>query len=360
MNDKIYIAGAHSRASTMGYYLQYLDPAIKILAYLYDDDEKNPECINGVPVIRITEKSELDTECPVYLAMRGVNHPHMKETLIKCGMKKIIPVDVELDLSIRNRYLKKYYNSIGREYIKIDDLIFSNTDSNNRDLKARIYVACSAFDKPLKKTYNFADYEKMIQVGADLTFKRLDTDCFDNIGENVSIKNSQFCELTGLYWIWKNAVEDVVGLVHYRRHFILPNDWIARMEKNNIDVILPIPLYVGPNLEANFRKRHEESVWDAVLSILKQQDNNEEALSFFKETALYSPCNMFIMRKEVLDDLCKWMFPILFRLVEKCGVLDDTYQNRYPGFVSERLITYFFEKNRNKYKLVYADKNFLQ
>lgn len=356
---KIYIAGAHSRASTMGHYLQYLDPTIEILAYLYDNNEKNPEYINGVPVIYITEKSELDADCQVYLAVRGVNQQHMKETLISCGMRKIIPVDVELDLSIRNRYLKKYYNSIGRDYIKIDDSQFLNTDSHDGDLKASIYVASSVFDKPLQNLHNLDEYEKLIQVGTDLSPQRLDAECFDNIGENISKKNSQFCELTGLYWIWKHAIEDVVGLAHYRRHFVLPTDWVGRMKNHNIDVILPIPLYVAPSIEENFRSRHVESVWDTMLAILKQQ-GDEEASSFFKGTALYSPCNMFIMRREILDDLCKWMFPIVFELSEKCGGLDDSYQNRYPGFVSERLITYFFEKNRKKYKVVYSDKNFLQ
>ena len=53
------------------------------------------------------------------------------------------------------------------------------------------------------------------------------------------------------------------------------------------------------------------------------------------------------------------MFPILFAVAEKGGILEDNYQNRYPGFISERLITYFFDKRRDKYKVVYADKNFL-
>ena len=67
-----------------------------------------------------------------------------------------------------------------------------------------------------------------------------------------------------------------------------------------------------------------------------------------------------IARKQVFDELCEWLFPIIFYVSEKGGIEEDNYQNRYPGFISERLITYFFEKNREKYKVVYADKNFLE
>lgn len=360
---KIYIAGAHSRAITTGYYLKYLDPSIEIVAYLYDNDENNPTEVEGVPVLKIDENSKLDVEIVVYLGMRGVNQEHITHTLQKCGMKHIIPVDVKLDMDLRNRYLTQYFAEHNRKYDKIYNYDTEEDASMIADKRqATVYVANSAFDKPLNTPYRLNDNEKILQVGSALTDERIDASFFDNTGDNISEKNKQFCELTALYWIWKNAKDDMVGLVHYRRHFILPENWKQIMAGEKIDVVLPVPLYVHPSLEANYRDRHVESKWDNMLEYFKvnRPDEFQELDAFFKETGLYSPCNMLIARKDVLDELCEWLFPVLFYVADKGGILDDAYQNRYPGFISERLITYFFEKNRDRFKVVYADKNFLE
>ncbi len=351
MMKNIYIIGAHSRAQTLGVYLTKLYPDINIAAYLFDNDEANPENIDSIPVYYFDENTDLNTEYSAYLGTRGIYHQALTEKLRKMGMKDIIPVTSELDRKLRNEFLKQYYREHNKSFDKLEDL-----DSN---FSTCLYVVKSVFDKPLQQMYGLKPYERELQVGAELTGERI-CDFTDNTGDNISCKNRQFCELTGLYWIWKNARESIIGMEHYRRHFFLPMNWQDIILVHNIDVILPTPLYVSPSVAENYMNRHTVSDWKFMLDYLKNvcAQDYEDAVKFFDHN-LYSPCNMFIMKKKALDDLCTWMFPILFACAEHGGEKEDAYQNRYPGFLAERLMSFFFERNRDKYKVVYADKNFL-
>ena len=58
-----------------------------------------------------------------------------------------------------------------------------------------------------------------LQVGKDISKIDLNIQG-DNTGDNISCKNQSYCELTGMYWAWKNLKNvDYVGLCHYRRYF---------------------------------------------------------------------------------------------------------------------------------------------
>lgn len=360
--ERIYIFGAHSRAQTLAVYLESLYPERKVEAYLYDNEERNPDKIGEVSVFRLGKGIQINTRYPVYIGTRGIYHAQLTDKLSKMGFKEIIPATPKLDRLLRNAYLEKYFVSLGREFLKIDMLEESADFGNKKEGHAanRIYVVQSALDKPLKQEYKLADYERVIQAGAELTKERLYPGVLtDNVGDNISAKNRQYCELTAIYWLWKHAKEEIVGLAHYRRHFILPDNWVQIMEEHEVDVILPTPLYAVPSIAENYKNRHDAADWEFMMCYLKEHslEDYQEAEAFF-EGNLYSPCNMFIMRKDVLDKFCGWLFPILDVAAAHGGQKEDGYQNRYPGFLSERLMTFYFEKNRDKYKMVYADKNF--
>ena len=63
------------------------------------------------------------------------------------------------------------------------------------------------------------DVFRPLQVGKAQSAVNLGFDG-DDTGDNISRKNPNYCELTGLYWAWKNLKDyDYVGLAHYRRYF---------------------------------------------------------------------------------------------------------------------------------------------
>lgn len=355
---KIYIVGAQSRAKTLSGYIAFLYPEVSVEAYLVDELSQNDAYIQGIPVFKLENTGLLQNKLPVFIATKSILHEEIQRTLNDIGFQTVVPVTFEIDNFLRNEYVKKYYEKEQRTFTKLADL----TEPNEQySVDSVVYMAKSIYDQPLQSNYISPNYEKVIQAGAALTKERLLpkilTDCE---GENISKKNRQYCELTVLYWIWKNAKEEIVGLSHYRRHFILPDNWQNIMISNKIDVILPVPTFVYPSIEENYKERHDSADWEFLMKYLEKNrpEDYAAAKKVFLEN-LYSPCNMFIMHRAVLNELCSWMFPIVDAVAVHGGIKEDVYLNRYPGFISERLITLFFQKNKNVYKIAYADKNFI-
>lgn len=117
---KVYIAGAHSRGRTLRAYLEYLYPNLEVAAFLVDDMTENKEIVDELPVLLIGQG--LHTEYPVYLGMRGVNQEKVAGELRDAGIKEIIPVTVELDMRLRNAYVRRYAENRGGTFCVIDEL----------------------------------------------------------------------------------------------------------------------------------------------------------------------------------------------------------------------------------------------
>ena len=117
--EKVYIVGAHSRGRTLKAYLEYLQEA-ETEAFLVDDLTENPNMADGVPVKLIG--AGLDRDKTVYIGTRGVSHGKLTAELKAIGMKRIVPVTVELDSRLRNEYVRKRFLEEGRDFRLIDEL----------------------------------------------------------------------------------------------------------------------------------------------------------------------------------------------------------------------------------------------
>lgn len=192
----------------------------------------------------------------------------------------------------------------------------------------------------------------------------------DDEGENISEKNPYFCELTGLYWAWKNLKADYIGLVHYRRYFTTSNvlfknekqkfDNVVRQEKideilKNVDIILPKKRkYYIENLYSHY----EHTMYIEPLNLTREiiEEKCPKYLVEFdklhKRTSAHM-FNMFIMKKELLNEYCTWLFDILFELEKRIDISQyDGFHARFFGRVSELLLDVWINTNKLKYEEV--------
>lgn len=184
----------------------------------------------------------------------------------------------------------------------------------------------------------------------------------DDSGENISEKNPQFCELTALYWAWKNLDADYIGLVHYRRHFMVKNrsdKWNriftregAESLLQNTDIILPRKrnYYIESNYSHYIHGHTKESL-DRAIKILKTDypEYSQTCDQIMKRSWAHM-FNMFIMKKDLLYAYCEWVFSILFKLEKELDISSySTFEARVFGRVSEVLLDIWIEKNGIKY-----------
>lgn len=181
----------------------------------------------------------------------------------------------------------------------------------------------------------------------------------DNTGENISELNPYFCELTGLYWMWKNLKADYKGLVHYRRHFCLRwkgSKWASVLTGaeaealcSKYDVIAPSKRrYVIETLESHYSHTHYQDHLEKVEQIIRT--SHPEYLEAFSKTLDKTNghmFNMFIMRSDLVDEYCTFLFDVLFKLSEQVDSSGYTpFQARYLGRMGELLFNVWLSHKR--------------
>lgn len=214
------------------------------------------------------------------------------------------------------------------------------------DLK--IIVCCHKYDPNIRKSEVYLP----LQVGKgisdiDLGFQGDDT------GDNISYKNKNYCELTGLYWAWKNLECKYIGLAHYRRYLKIN---ISEIDKylSKHDIILPRLALL--NMSAADQLMHlttRDDVYIMLMSMLKLYPDYEKTiLRYFFNDNKCSCFNMFICRKELCDDYCKWLFSIFDEMEKHVRLSGYTRLARLYGFLSEQLLLIYCKHRGLRIKYV--------
>jgi len=227
-----------------------------------------------------------------------------------------------------------------------------------------IFVICHKPSKVLN-----SKIFRPIQVGAGLAKDHFEGYLHDDSGDNISEKNPYYCELTGMYWVWKHINADYYGFMHYRRYFSFSEKVVHPYadyptldmrfirehgyDENKIQKFVAQYDIIAPMSEAmsetvydqykNSRNHHIEDL-DIVLDIIKRKyPSYTQAANMYMLGKNHYFCNMFIMKKEIFFDYCNWLFPILEEH-EKLGSRKNynMEENRVTGFLAERLFGIYY------------------
>lgn len=186
----------------------------------------------------------------------------------------------------------------------------------------------------------------------------------DDIGDNISDKNPVFSELTGLYWIWKNSDDDIVGLNHYRRYLV--NGYYGfgdPINKNEIldaldeaDVITYKKRKYGLHTYDIFRLFISKEDFQTTCDVFKEV--HPDYYKTFKDVLLGKeiyPYSIFVARKEWFDNYCSWLFSFLFKLENALKEKNGVEPERMIGYVAEILLIVYIKQNNFKTKEFYLN-----
>ncbi|MDE3750527.1 DUF4422 domain-containing protein [Pediococcus pentosaceus] len=200
-----------------------------------------------------------------------------------------------------------------------------------------------------------------VLVGATKNYKNGIKYQRDDEGDNISYKNSNYNELTAIYWAWKNLDADVIGLVHYRRLFSMSRkrELDNILNRNDIESLLdkaPIILpkkrnyYIETNYSHYVHAHHKEPLDETRKVIQKNYPKYLNAFDSVMKQKSAHMFNMFIMKNKEFKQYASWLFDILFEVERNIDISDYSVQEaRVFGYISELLLDVWIETNDKKY-----------
>lgn len=345
MIKQIVIFGAKSIALGACLAIKKLYPEYEVSGFMVSSLSGNESSLCGLPVKEIDCYE--DKNIWILIATPEDIQDSIEGMLKDRGFHNIVCLDSGKESAL----MGKYFGSIG----KFPPL---------KGKTVEIYMAKFYKDKPLKYDYQIPDWVYPIQVGAGLTGERI-SEITDNTGENISVKNVNYCELTALYWIWKNRLREdngvpYLGLFHYRRFLDITDDDLLYMEKENVDVVLPYPTVHEPDISEHHGRYLIESDWKAMLQALRelQPEYAQKFPNILKQPYLYN-YNIIVAKRNILRDYCEWLFPVLERTEELSTPKGWERADRYIGYLGENLLTLYFLYHAEQWNIKHVGRKML-
>ena len=190
----------------------------------------------------------------------------------------------------------------------------------------------------------------------------------DDTGENISERNANFCELTGLYWAAHNIDSDYIGIVHYRRYFASRKKSIFDAKKRRVisheelcailattNVVLPKErhYFIETNYTQYIHAHHKQDLTVTRAIIERKCPEYLPAYDMYMSKTHGHHFNMFVMKREIFDDYCQWLFGILSQVEAQIDISGySQYDRRVFGFLGERLLDIYLEANDIPYREV--------
>lgn len=209
----------------------------------------------------------------------------------------------------------------------------------------------------------------------------------DDTGENISALNPMFCEMTALYWAWKNYAQignpEYCGLMHYRRLLdfasrsslgVIHVDGPERVHPNSIaprtiyevvpryDICVKAPIGILQELEGGgeraytvleqYRETHGDGYLERAFELAaeKYPDYAPDIADYAGSLAHYL-CNIAVMRKEIFFEYAEWMFSILLPLHAGIDYARPGQDVRAVSYISERLTGLYLTRQRRLRRL---------
>lgn len=354
------IYGAQGMALGAYKAIKTIFPDQKVDCFLVTERSNNARILGGLPVIVLKDFSvglspKDKTETRILVCTPENVMDAIEKKLDEEGLYNHVRItSLRWAEMVKNAFIKS------GQYMPLSVYPIGSTKSTTH-----FYKMVHVLDKKLEGNYSNSAETSTVQVGVALS-KKLEVDYFDNIGINISDKNPNYSELTGLYWVWKNQMlkdksdNSYYGLSHYRRILQLSEDDILRLVDNDIDVILPYPMPYEPNIEMHHNRYLSDKEWELVLQALQelQPDYYEAFKQILRQQYLYN-YNVILAKKEVMEKYCEWLFPILFRIEELNSPECIYHPNRFIGYIGETLETLYFMYNKHNYKIAHTGCVFL-